>query len=62
MPVVVRCLSRVRDSDFSVEEAFELRKHLIANGRNPAAIALILLQMEDADPSSGSNHAIDGYA
>jgi hypothetical protein len=45
-----------------VEEAYELRRHLKAHGRNPAAIALIMLQLEDADPTSGSMHEIDGYA
>jgi len=63
LPVIERCLSRTRDSDFSVEEAFKLRLHLKANGLNAAAIALVLLQLEDADPTNmGNKHDIDGYA
>jgi len=60
-PVIMRCLSRVRDSEFAVEEAFNLRNEIKKRGLNPGAIALLLLQLEDADPSVGQNNEIDGY-
>ena len=60
-PVILRCLSRLRDSELAVEEAFELRDIIKKKGLNPGAIALLLLQFEDADPSVGLNNEIDGY-
>jgi len=60
-PVILRCLNRLNDSELDVEEAFNLRKQMKAKGLNPGAIALLLLQLEDADPSRGQAHEIDGY-
>ncbi len=60
-PVILRCLSRLQESELDVEKAFNLRKALKAQGINPGAIALLLLQLEDADPSRGQSSEIDGY-
>ena len=59
-PVIMRCLSRTRDSEFSVEDAFNIRQEMRRKGLNPAAIALLVLQLEDVDPVR-KNDAIDGY-
>ena len=61
LPVILRCLSRSPDSDLNLEEAYSIRAEMKKKGLNPGAIALLLLQFEDADPSLGNAHEIDGY-
>jgi uncharacterized protein YciU (UPF0263 family) len=61
LPVILRCLSRSPDSDLNLEEAYSIRADMQKRGLNPGAIALLILQFEDADPSTGSAQEIDGY-
>ncbi len=61
-PIIERCLSRTKDSEIlhHLEDANHLRKQMRQNKLNPAAIALLILQLEDLDPVR-RNHGLDGY-
>ena len=59
-PVIERCLSRTKDSEFLLEDAYNIRKQMRQRKLNPAAIALLILQLEDVDPVR-RNHGLDGY-
>lgn len=61
LPLIVRCLSRSQDRDFTLEEAYSIRADMKKKGLNPGAIALMLLQFEDADPTGVCKHELDGY-
>ena len=61
LPLILRCLSRSSETDLKIEEADSLRTELQKKGLNPGAIALVLLQLEDVDPSMRRSHDIDGY-
>ena len=51
-PIIERCLSRTKDSEIlhHLEDANHLRKQMRQNKLYPAAIALLILQLEDLDP------------
>ncbi len=62
VPLIRRAFSRIQDSEFDLEKADSIRAEMKKEGLNPGAIALMLLQFEDADPSVGrQNNEIDGY-
>ncbi len=61
LPLIERCLARSPDRDFTVDEAYSIREIMKKKGLNPGAIALMLLQFEDADPTGVCKHELDGY-
>ena len=48
--VLERAVRNLRDDDFPVHEADDLRRHLRKARLNPVAVALTILHLEDMDP------------